>query len=236
MTYDLILRGGRVIDPSQRLDAMSDVAFAGGKVAKVGAQAAGRRRHGGARRVGIDRDAGPHRPAHPCLLGRHLARHRRGGVLPHLRRHDLGRHRQRGPGQFRRLPQARDRAVAGAHPGLSARVARRHLRLLEQRDGRRERGSAPDGPHRCRRGGGRQPRRDRRHQGARRPACVGHLRRRAAAHRAGGGGRGGHAADGAHRSSPAELRGGDRDAAARRRPDACVPAVSQFAVRRIRAR
>src|SRR5436190_769129 len=28
-------RGGRVIDPSQRLDAVSDVAFAGGKVAKV---------------------------------------------------------------------------------------------------------------------------------------------------------------------------------------------------------
>jgi dihydroorotase len=35
MTYDLMLRGGRVIDPSQRLDAVSDVAFAGGKVAKV---------------------------------------------------------------------------------------------------------------------------------------------------------------------------------------------------------
>jgi len=36
MTYDLILRGGRVIDPSQRLDAVTDVAFSGGKVAKVG--------------------------------------------------------------------------------------------------------------------------------------------------------------------------------------------------------
>src|SRR5215475_3829452 len=35
MTYDLILRGGRVIDPSQRLDAVSDVAFSGGKVARV---------------------------------------------------------------------------------------------------------------------------------------------------------------------------------------------------------
>ena len=35
MTYDLILRGGRVIDPSQRLDAVTDVAFADGKVAKV---------------------------------------------------------------------------------------------------------------------------------------------------------------------------------------------------------
>src|ERR1700760_2766952 len=36
MPFDLILRGGRVIDPSQKLDAMSDVAFAGGKVAQVG--------------------------------------------------------------------------------------------------------------------------------------------------------------------------------------------------------
>ncbi len=35
-TYDLILKGGRVIDPSQKLDAISDVAFAGGKVAAVG--------------------------------------------------------------------------------------------------------------------------------------------------------------------------------------------------------
>jgi len=36
MTYDLILRGGRVIDPSQKLDAVMDVAFADGKVARIG--------------------------------------------------------------------------------------------------------------------------------------------------------------------------------------------------------
>jgi dihydroorotase len=36
VSYDLILQGGRVIDPSQNLDAMADVAFSGGKVAKVG--------------------------------------------------------------------------------------------------------------------------------------------------------------------------------------------------------
>ena len=35
MAYDLILRGGRVIDPSQNLDGIADVAFAGGKVAAV---------------------------------------------------------------------------------------------------------------------------------------------------------------------------------------------------------
>ncbi len=34
--YDLILRGGRVIDPSQKLDGVADVAFAGAKVAAVG--------------------------------------------------------------------------------------------------------------------------------------------------------------------------------------------------------
>jgi dihydroorotase len=36
MPFDLVLRGGRVIDPSQKLDAVTDVAFADGKVAKVG--------------------------------------------------------------------------------------------------------------------------------------------------------------------------------------------------------
>jgi len=36
MAYDLVLKGGRVIDPSQGLDGIADVAFAGGKVAAVG--------------------------------------------------------------------------------------------------------------------------------------------------------------------------------------------------------
>src|SRR3989440_3632623 len=36
MAYDLILKGGRVIDPSQNIDRVTDVAFSGGKVAKVG--------------------------------------------------------------------------------------------------------------------------------------------------------------------------------------------------------
>src|SRR6266851_4564746 len=37
MSYDLILRGGRVVDPSQKLDAVTDVVFAQGKVARIGA-------------------------------------------------------------------------------------------------------------------------------------------------------------------------------------------------------
>ena len=36
MAYDLVLKGGRVIDPSQRLDRVADVAFADGKVARIG--------------------------------------------------------------------------------------------------------------------------------------------------------------------------------------------------------
>lgn len=36
MAYDLVLKGGRVVDPSQNIDAVMDVAFAGGKVAAVG--------------------------------------------------------------------------------------------------------------------------------------------------------------------------------------------------------
>ena len=36
MSFDLILKGGRVVDPSQNMDVVSDVAFAGGKVAAIG--------------------------------------------------------------------------------------------------------------------------------------------------------------------------------------------------------
>jgi dihydroorotase len=36
VTYDLILRRARLIDPSQKLDAVTDIAFAEGKVARIG--------------------------------------------------------------------------------------------------------------------------------------------------------------------------------------------------------
>ena len=36
MAFELILKGGRVIDPSQNLDRIADVAFAGGRVARIG--------------------------------------------------------------------------------------------------------------------------------------------------------------------------------------------------------
>ncbi len=43
MAYDLILTGGRVIDPSQSIDAKLDVAFANGKVAAIGPNLAAER-------------------------------------------------------------------------------------------------------------------------------------------------------------------------------------------------
>ncbi len=36
MAHDLVLKGGRVIDPSQGIDRVADVAFAGGRIAAVG--------------------------------------------------------------------------------------------------------------------------------------------------------------------------------------------------------
>ena len=40
MAIDLILKGGRIIDPSQRLDAVADIGFSDGKVAGIGAHLA----------------------------------------------------------------------------------------------------------------------------------------------------------------------------------------------------
>jgi dihydroorotase len=36
MAMDLILKGGRIIDPSQHLDAVADIGYAGSKVAAIG--------------------------------------------------------------------------------------------------------------------------------------------------------------------------------------------------------
>jgi dihydroorotase len=36
MAFELILKGGRIVDPSQNLDRIADVAFAGGRVARIG--------------------------------------------------------------------------------------------------------------------------------------------------------------------------------------------------------
>jgi dihydroorotase len=41
MAFDLILKGGRIVDPSQSLDRIADIGFAAGKVAKIGTDLAG---------------------------------------------------------------------------------------------------------------------------------------------------------------------------------------------------
>jgi dihydroorotase len=41
MAFDLILKGGRIIDPSQNLDGTADIGFASGKVARIGPDLAG---------------------------------------------------------------------------------------------------------------------------------------------------------------------------------------------------
>jgi dihydroorotase len=40
-TYDLVIKGGRVVDPSIALDAVRDVAIAGGKIAAIEANITG---------------------------------------------------------------------------------------------------------------------------------------------------------------------------------------------------
>ena len=38
--YDVLIRGGRVVDPAQRIDAVRDIAIAGGKIAELGSNLA----------------------------------------------------------------------------------------------------------------------------------------------------------------------------------------------------
>ena len=69
MLYDLILKGGTLVDPAQKLHTVQDVAFADGKVAAVGADlsaAQARQTLDVAGNVVAPRS---HRPARPCVLG-----------------------------------------------------------------------------------------------------------------------------------------------------------------------
>ncbi|RYY05666.1 MAG: hypothetical protein EON55_25495, partial [Alphaproteobacteria bacterium] len=64
MMYDMVLRGGRVVDPGAGRDEVADVAFAGGVVAAVGA---GQFRRVPGARHGAQPDADPGLPAcGPC--------------------------------------------------------------------------------------------------------------------------------------------------------------------------
>ena len=225
---DLILRGGRVIDPASGLDATRDVGFAGGRVAavepRIAAKAAREQDVSGAIVT-----PGHDRPAHPRLLGRNVDRRRRRADRPAQRHDDVRRRRHRRARQLSRLPAACDRAVAGAHPCVPQRVVRRHLRVQQDGDGRGGVRHSAARPERMRAGRARESRPDRGHQGARGTRRRRHQRRRAARHGARGRRRARPAGDGAHRPSAAQPQGSARAPAPRRRADPLLPAVSQLA-------
>ena len=71
--YDLLLKGGTVLDPSTKLDGKQDVAVQGGAIARIAPDIAETE---AARTIdvrGQHRDAGPDRPARPRLRGRSAA-------------------------------------------------------------------------------------------------------------------------------------------------------------------
>ncbi len=76
MTTDLLIRGGRVIDPANGLDGIADVAITDGRIAAVGPDLPGWRRHGHHRRDRPVRGPRAGRPSRPRLLGRRRPVHR----------------------------------------------------------------------------------------------------------------------------------------------------------------
>ena len=171
MTYDLVLRGGRVIDPSQGIDMVTDVAFTHGRVAAVGD---GLSKHARA----VEDVAGL--IVTPGLIDLHTHVYWGGTSLGggsaragKRRLHDARRYGKRRTRQLPGLSRACDPAVGSSDPRLPQRIVRRNLRLFEARDGRRERRPAPHGAPRRRRGRARQPRHARGNQGAGRLQCFG---------------------------------------------------------------
>ena len=181
---DLILKGGRVIDPANGRDEIADIAFADGKVAEIGPDLP--RRRGRDRRCA--RQARRPRPRSTCTRMSIGAAPRSGSTPPRSRGRsgtttfvDAG---SSGPGNFhgfrrhviepspvRILP-----FLNVSFPGIFA--------FSGDGDGRRMRRSAPDRSARMRARDQRQPRPDRRGQGAGRARRRRRFRDRAARHRA----------------------------------------------------
>ena len=232
---DLILRGGRVIDPAQRLDATCDVGFANGRVAAVAPRIAETAKderdvagaivtpgmidlhthvYWGGTSIGVE--------AEPIA--------RRSGTTTFV---DAG---TAGPANFPGFRRHVIEPSAGSHPCLSQRLVRRHLRVQPHGDGGGSVRPAPSRSQRVRARGAREPRSHCRHQGAGGPRRRGCERHRAARH----GDRGCRGArlagDGAHRSSAAESQGGARAPAPRRRAHALLPAIPEFAIAAATAR
>ena len=136
--FELVLKGGRVIDPDPKIRSI------GGCRVCTGAGGGGGARYSGFtsdichRCHRADCDRGTDRSAHPRLLGRHFDRHRCRCYSQAQRHHHIRRCGQRRRGQFSRFQKARDGARSHTHPRLHQHLLRRHLRLLEECDGRRK--------------------------------------------------------------------------------------------------
>lgn len=142
MLHDLVLKGGRVIDPSQGVDRVTDVGFEGGKVTALGDGLAG----------ADERDA-TGLIVTPGLIDLHThvywggtslgveadAYARQSAVTTSV---DAG---SAGPGNFAGFKaHVIDRAVSRV-AGLPACIIRRDIRVLSHHHDRRKPGYAPDG-------------------------------------------------------------------------------------------
>ena len=174
MSHSFVLRGGRVIDPAQKIDGVMDVAFADGKVARVGRTCLLM-----AQRRSATCPARSCCPASSTCIPTSIgAAHRsaidaedfcrRSGVTTAV---DTG---SAGPGNFMGfrkhvIERSEVRILAFLHVSFAGIYA------FHRRHGGRERGNPADGAARRGRGRECQPRPDRRHQGAGRAACVGSI-------------------------------------------------------------
>ena len=122
--FDLLIRGGEVLDPSQKLRAMRDIGIRNGMIEAVEAEHSRRARAARDRRQGQARGPRPGGPPCPHLSLRLGHRHtrRRAGALPGDDHGGVrGRCRRE---QLRRLP-ALHRGLH-AHPPLRLRAHRQH--------------------------------------------------------------------------------------------------------------
>ena len=149
MAFDLVLQGGRVIDPSQDLDATLDVAFSDGHVAQTGTGLIGKETRNVTGAI-----------VTPGLIDLHTHVYWGGtslGVDPTAaaegRLHDPGGYGKRGAGQLSGVSRTRHQTVGAEDHRVPQCFIRRHLRLFPARDGWRKRRSPADGADR--RGGGR---------------------------------------------------------------------------------
>ena len=126
--YDLLLKGGNVIDPSQDLRGALDVAVEDGEDRQSRREHPGRGGSTGRRRPGQDRDTRPHRPPHARLR-------RRGG------QRRPSRHRGRARRASRR---SSTRAARAARP--SARFRATSCRSARPRSSRSCTSARPGSP------------------------------------------------------------------------------------------